>query len=56
MTPSQQAIAIGLKGGLKSLSETTKISRQTLGNWHYNRPEAFKALVLGTIEMRGERK
>lgn len=57
MTAAQYAISLGLAGGLKTMTETIKISRQTLRNWHYDRPEAFKALVLGVIEMtKGEVK
>ena len=45
-TPSQYCKANGLRG-ITHLAELTGESRQTLINWHKNRPRTFKLLVLG---------
>lgn len=43
MTASQKAKELGCKS-LVDVSEKTKVSVQTLRNWHYERPEAFRAV------------
>ncbi len=48
MTPSEQC----KQAGLKSLEEVSKFSGQsvqTLINWHKNKPELFRLLILGCI-------
>lgn len=46
MTPSQQAKEAGLHG-LHQVSRITGVSAQTLNNWHRNKPELFKAVIIG---------
>jgi len=48
MTPSQQAKSAGLKS-LSQVSELTGQSLQTLGNWHRDKPELFRIVLLGCI-------
>jgi len=33
------------------LSEKTNVSRQTLNNWHTERPELFKIILIGAIKV-----
>lgn len=58
MTPSQQAKALGLKSlaQVRDMLGTNKnghpmVSLQTLGNWHKNKPELFKAVCIGCVEI-----
>lgn len=46
MTPAEQAKEAGLKD-LSQVSRMTKQSRQTLYNWHKNKPELFKIILIG---------
>ena len=48
MTPSQQAKAAGLKN-LLQVCELTGQSAQTLTNWHRDKPELFKIVLLGCV-------
>ena len=52
MTPSQQAKAAGLKS-LSQVSELTGQSLQTLGNWHRDKPELFRIVLLGCVAELG---
>lgn len=45
MTASQLAKQHGFN--LKKVEELTGLSRQTLINWHRDRPELFKIIILG---------
>lgn len=54
MTPSQQAKALGLKSLNAVVAElgTNKnghpmVSRQTLINWHKNKPDLFRVVLAG---------
>ena len=33
------------------LSKNTDVSRQTLSNWHKNRPKLFKIILLGALKV-----
>ena len=46
MTPSQQAKEAGLKN-LLQVQQLTGQSAQTLTNWHRDKPELFKIVLLG---------
>lgn len=46
MTPSQAAKAAGLSS-LKLVSEITGVSVQTLGNWHRDKPQLFRTVLIG---------
>jgi hypothetical protein len=46
MTPSQQAKAAGLKS-LAQVQQMTGQSRQTLTNWHTNKPDLFAVVLVG---------
>jgi len=48
MTPSQQAKAAGLKN-LTQVSVTTGVSLNTLTNWHRDKPELFRIVLLGCL-------
>ena len=48
MTPSQQAKAAGLKN-LLQVQQLTGQSAQTLTNWHRDKPELFKIVLLGCV-------
>lgn len=50
MTPSQQAKEAGLKS-LSQVSEMTGQSRQTLVNWHNNKPELFAVVLAGCVSI-----
>lgn len=45
---SQRAKQLGCES-LTQVSNTTKQSLQTLGNWHKNKPELFEIVVLGVV-------
>jgi hypothetical protein len=49
MTPSQQAKAAGLKS-LTQVSDITGVSLNTLTNWHKNKPELFRIVLIGCVE------
>ncbi|WP_221794631.1 hypothetical protein [Oceanobacter mangrovi] len=51
MTPSEQCKAAGLTG-LAELVRTTGESKQTLINWHRNKPQLFKIVVSGALMHR----
>jgi hypothetical protein len=46
MTPSQQAKKLGLKS-LTQVSQITGVSLNTLTNWHRDKPELFKTVLIG---------
>ena len=46
MTPSQQAKSVGLKS-LTRVSQITGVSLNTLTNWHRDKPELFRVVLLG---------
>jgi len=46
MTPSQQAKSVGLKS-LTQVSKITGVSLNTLTNWHRDKPELFRIVLLG---------
>jgi hypothetical protein len=46
MTPSQQAKAAGLKN-LTQVSEITGVSLNTLTNWHRDKPDLFRIVLIG---------
>lgn len=46
MSPSRQAKKAGLKS-LVEVSEITRQSCQTLGNWAKNKPELFRVILAG---------
>jgi hypothetical protein len=48
MTPSQQAKEAGLKN-LLQVQQLTGQSAQTLTNWHRDKPELFKIVLLGCV-------
>lgn len=48
MTPSQQAKAVGIKS-LTQVSEITGVSLNTLTNWHRDKPELFRIVLLGCV-------
>ena len=48
MTPSQQTKSVGLKS-LAQVSEMTGVSRQTLINWHRNKPNLFSVVLYGCL-------
>lgn len=45
MTPSQQCKASGLT--LAELERISKVSKQTLINWHRDKPETFACILAG---------
>lgn len=47
-TPSQQAKAAGLKS-LTQVSQITGVSLNTLTNWHRDKSELFRVVLLGCI-------
>jgi len=49
-SPSEYAIKAGLSG-LHVAIELTGTSRQTLQNWHKNKPELFKAVIAGCVSL-----
>lgn len=48
MTASQQAKSVGLKS-LAQVAEMTGQSPQTLNNWHKNKHELFKVVLMGCV-------
>lgn len=48
MTPSQQAKEVGLKN-LLQVQQITGVSAQTLTNWHRDKHELFKIVLLGCL-------
>ena len=48
MTPSQQAKNVGLKS-LTQVSQITGVSLNTLTNWHRDKPELFRIVLLGCV-------
>lgn len=48
MTPSQQAKSVGLKS-LTQVSQITGVGLTTLINWHRDKPELFKVVLLGCL-------
>ncbi|WP_157575822.1 MULTISPECIES: hypothetical protein [unclassified Pseudoalteromonas] len=48
MTASQQAKKAGLSG-LKEVEDKTGVSKQTLINWHKNKPQLFKVVIDGCV-------
>lgn len=48
MKPSEYVKSKGLRS-LVQISETTRISKQTLQNWFKNKPRLFKTVVYGVI-------
>jgi len=52
MTPSQQAKALGIKS-MKQVSQMTEVSTQTLINWHRDKPELYRVVLLGcTVDLK----
>ena len=49
-TPATIAKAAGLK--LVEVAEISGTSVRTLANWHQNKPDRFKAVVLGAAQMK----
>jgi len=54
-SPSEYCIAQGL-AGLHVVIEETGQSRQTLQNWHRNKPDLFKVVVRGSYENKNSKK
>tara|TARA_R110002020_G_scaffold67718_1_gene177612 strand:- start:461 stop:709 length:249 start_codon:yes stop_codon:yes gene_type:complete len=52
MTPAQQAKAAGLKN-LSQVSHITGVSLNTLTNWHRDKPELFRIVLLGCVAELG---
>lgn len=50
MTPSQQVKEAGLKN-LLQVQQLTRQSAQTLTNWHRYKPDLFKIVLLGCVEI-----
>lgn len=48
MTPSETAKEAGLKN-LLQVQQLTGQSAQTLTNWHRDKPELFKIVILGCV-------
>ena len=55
MTAAKSAKAAGLKS-LAEVSTITGISRQTLENWYRNRPELWKVVLAGCLEIKNGRR
>lgn len=51
ISPSQQAKIMGLKN-LKQVSNMTDTSLHTLINWHRDKPELFKIVLLGCLKRK----
>lgn len=47
-TPSQQTKSVGLKS-LTQVSQITGVSLNTLTNWHRDKPELFRIVLLGCV-------
>lgn len=52
MTPAQQAKAAGLKN-LSQITQETGVSLQTLTNWHRDKPDLFRVVVIGCVASLG---
>jgi hypothetical protein len=52
MTASQEAKKAGLHS-LLEVSRITGVSFQTLNNWHNNKPNLFKIVVIGCAALKG---
>lgn len=52
LTPSQQAKSVGLKS-LTQASQITGVSLNTLTNWHRDKPELFRIVLLGCVAELG---
>lgn len=52
MTPSQQAKSVGLKS-LTQVSQITGVSLNTLTNWHRDKSELFRIVLLGCVAELG---
>ena len=50
-TPAQTAKAVGLHN-LSQVSRQTGVSLQTLHNWHKNKPELFRIVLLGCVALQ----
>jgi hypothetical protein len=48
MTPAQQAKSVGLKS-LTQVHQITGVSLNTLTNWHRDKPELFRIVLLGCL-------
>lgn len=48
MTPAQQAKEAGLKS-LTQVSQVTGVSLNTLTNWHRDKQELFRIVLLGCV-------
>jgi len=48
MTPAGQAKSVGLNS-LTQVSQITGVSLNTLTNWHRNKPELFRIVLLGCL-------
>lgn len=53
LTPSEQCKSAGIKS-LNQLSEITSVSRQTLINWHRDKPQLFTVVVSGAAVIKGK--
>ena len=51
MTPSEQCKEAGLES-LAELCRATDVSRQTLINWHKDKPKLFSVVVAGAAAKR----
>lgn len=51
MTASEKAKKAGLKN-LGEVVELTKQSRQTLNNWHNDKPELFNVIIAGCVSLK----
>lgn len=53
MTASETAKALGLKS-LTQVMNITGVSLQTLTNWHNDKPELFRIVLLGCVAAESE--
>lgn len=51
MTASQEAKKAGMQS-LLEVSRITGVSFQTLNNWHNNKPNLFKVVVIGCAALK----
>ena len=52
MTPSQQAKSVGLKS-LTQVGQITGVSLNTLTNWHRDKPDLFRIVLIGCVAELG---
>jgi len=52
MTPSQQAKSVGLDS-LAEVSRISSVQQRTLINWHKNKPQLFKVVLVGCVNEKG---